>query len=75
MCGVILCELDYLENQNAELFWINSRQLIFKTHGSHRNNVIKNIQAYYKRKRVLSVYQQLIKYLLLTKLLSYDEKQ
>ena len=75
VCGVILCELDYLENPNAEMFWINSRQLIFKTHGSHRNNVIKNIQSYYKRKRVLSVYQQLIKYLLLTKLLSYDEKQ
>jgi hypothetical protein len=63
VCGVILCELDYLENPNAELFWIDSRQLIFKTHGSHRNNVIKNIQAYYKSKKVLSVYQQLIEYM------------
>lgn len=63
VCGVILCELDYLENPNAERFWIDSRQLIFKTHGSHRNNVIKNIQAYYKSKKVLSVYQQLIEYM------------
>ena len=60
VCGVLLCELDYLENQNAELFWIDSCQLVFKTHGSHCNNVIKNIQAHYKGMRCCSWINNLI---------------